>query len=72
MNVYITKSNASKIIRNLNLSKIEIEGNLYKEEKNIEEIASISGLSVSNTKVKLHRIRKKLGEMVNEERDKNR
>ena len=34
MNVYITKSNASKIIRNLNLSKIEIEGNLYKEEKN--------------------------------------
>jgi len=44
----------------------------YKEEKNIEEIASISGLSVSNTKVKLHRIRKKLGEMVNEERDKNR
>lgn len=44
----------------------------YKEEKKIEEIASISGLSVSNTKVKLHRIRKKLGEMVNEERDKNR
>ena len=34
MNVYITKSNASKIIMNLNLSKIEIEGNLYKEEKN--------------------------------------
>lgn len=32
----------------------------YMENKGIEEIASITGLSVANVKVKLHRIRKKL------------
>lgn len=32
----------------------------YFEEKTVEEIASISGLSESNVKTKLHRIRKKL------------
>lgn len=42
----------------------------YKEGKNIEEIASISGLTVANTKVKLHRIRKKLGEIIHEEKSK--
>lgn len=32
----------------------------YQKEKTIEEIASISGLSESNVKTKLHRIRRKL------------
>jgi RNA polymerase sigma-70 factor (ECF subfamily) len=32
----------------------------YTEEKSIEEIAHITGLSQSNVKVRLHRIRKKL------------
>lgn len=41
----------------------------YKEEKSIEEIASISGLSVANVKVKLHRIRKKLNEIIRSEID---
>ncbi len=34
----------------------------YKKEKSIEEISSITGLSESNVKVRLHRIRKKLYE----------
>ncbi|MDR1557365.1 MAG: sigma-70 family RNA polymerase sigma factor [Tannerellaceae bacterium] len=32
----------------------------YTEEKSIEDIASITGLSLSNVKTRLHRIRKKL------------
>lgn len=32
----------------------------YKEEKSVEELAQIAGLSQTNVKVKLHRIRKKL------------
>ena len=32
----------------------------YMQEKQIDEIASITGLSISNVKVKLHRIRKKM------------
>jgi RNA polymerase sigma-70 factor, ECF subfamily len=32
----------------------------YKGEKSIEEISNITGLSMSNVKVRLHRIRKKL------------
>ena len=32
----------------------------YKQEKTVEELATITGLSLSNVKVKLHRIRKKL------------
>lgn len=37
----------------------------YMEEKTIEEMATITGLSVSNLKVKLHRIRKKLFVLLN-------
>ncbi|MGL5273795.1 MAG: RNA polymerase sigma factor, partial [Phocaeicola sp.] len=37
----------------------------YKEDKQIEEIANIVNLSVSNVKVKLHRIRKKLFVLIN-------
>jgi RNA polymerase sigma-70 factor (ECF subfamily) len=32
----------------------------YMQEKQIDEIATITGLSISNVKVKLHRIRKKM------------
>ncbi len=32
----------------------------YKSENSIEEISNITGLSMSNVKVRLHRIRKKL------------
>ena len=39
----------------------------YEEEKNIEEIAYIFHLTESNVKVKLHRIRKKLCNLMKEE-----
>lgn len=39
----------------------------YEEEKNIEEIAYIFHLTGSNVKVKLHRIRKKLCNLMKEE-----
>lgn len=38
----------------------------YHEEQSIEEISLISGLSVSNVKVRLHRLRKKLWQKLNE------
>lgn len=38
----------------------------YTEEHSVEEIATITGLTVSNVKVKLHRIRKKLYVIINE------
>jgi len=38
----------------------------YKSENTIEEISYITGLSVSNVKVRLHRIRKKLYEEISE------
>jgi RNA polymerase sigma-70 factor (ECF subfamily) len=38
----------------------------YMEEKSIDEIASITGLSLSNVKTRLHRIRKKLFVLLNE------
>lgn len=49
------------------LEKLSIEDNLlitlfYKGENSIEEISTITGLTQSNVKVKLHRIRKKLQE----------
>lgn len=36
----------------------------YMEDKSIEDICHITGLGVSNVKVKLHRVRQKLKEMV--------
>ena len=53
------------------LQQIPEEDNLlitlfYKAEHSIEEISYITGLSQSNVKVKLHRIRKKLYEIVQE------
>jgi RNA polymerase sigma factor len=37
----------------------------YWKEKTIEELVSITGLTASNIKVKLHRIRKKLFVLLN-------
>lgn len=37
----------------------------YLDEQSMEEIATITGLSISNTKVKLHRTRKKLNGILN-------
>ena len=39
----------------------------YKEGLKMEEVAYICGLSLSNTKVKIHRIRKKIHTLLNEE-----
>jgi RNA polymerase sigma-70 factor (ECF subfamily) len=39
----------------------------YKQELNMDEVAYISGLSLSNAKVKIHRIRKKLYLLFQEE-----
>jgi RNA polymerase sigma-70 factor (ECF subfamily) len=41
----------------------------YMEEKSVEEIAAITGLSPSNVKTRLHRIRKKLFIMLNEKEE---
>lgn len=41
----------------------------YMEDKSIEDIVTISGLSVSNVKTKLHRIRKKLFVILKEMED---
>jgi RNA polymerase sigma-70 factor (ECF subfamily) len=38
----------------------------YMQEKSVEEIAAITGLSLSNVKTRLHRIRKKLFVILNE------
>ncbi len=38
----------------------------YMEEQTIEEISTVTGLSASNVKVKLHRIRKKLYQTIDE------
>ena len=53
------------------LKKIPEEDSLlltmfYLEEQSIEQISEISGLTVSNVKVKLHRIRKKLYQTIDE------
>ncbi len=52
------------------LKKISEEDNLllsmfYLEEQTIDEISNVTGLSVSNVKVKLHRTRKRLYEHIN-------
>lgn len=39
----------------------------YLEEQSIEEIAAITKLSISNTKVKIHRTRKKLKSILSEQ-----
>ena len=60
-----------QIILEKALKRLPEEDNLlitlfYKNETSIDDISEITGLSVSNVKVKLHRIRKKLYEEMNE------
>ena len=44
----------------------------YNEDKNVDELSSITGLTASNVKVKLHRIRKKLYLYLRESHEKER
>jgi RNA polymerase sigma-70 factor (ECF subfamily) len=59
------EENDRQLILEKALQRLPEEDNLlitlfYKNENSIEEISDITGLSVSNVKVRLHRIRKKL------------
>lgn len=58
-------TNEQKIIINRALKRLSEEDNLlitlfYKANNSVEEISTITGLTESNVKVRLHRIRKKL------------
>lgn len=60
-----------KILIDRALKKLPQEDNLlitlfYKSENSVEDISSITGLTESNVKVRLHRIRKKLYGVVSE------
>ena len=64
------EENDRQLILEKALQRLPEEDNLlitlfYKNENSIEEISDITGLSVSNVKVRLHRIRKKLYEEMN-------
>ena len=65
------EENDRQLILEKTLHRLPEEDNLlitlfYKNENSIEDISDITGLSVSNVKVRLHRIRKKLYEEMNE------
>jgi RNA polymerase sigma-70 factor (ECF subfamily) len=64
------EENNRQLILEKALLRLPKEDNLlitlfYKNENSIEDISDITGLSVSNVKVRLHRIRKKLYEEMN-------
>jgi len=64
------EENDRQLILEKALKRLPEEDNLlitlfYKNENSIEDISDITGLSVSNVKVRLHRIRKKLYEEMN-------
>jgi RNA polymerase sigma-70 factor (ECF subfamily) len=64
------EENDRQLILENALQRLPEEDNLlitlfYKNENSIEDISDITGLSVSNVKVRLHRIRKKLYEEMN-------
>jgi RNA polymerase sigma factor (sigma-70 family) len=64
------EENDRQLILEKALKRLPEEDNLliilfYKNENSIEDISDITGLSVSNVKVKLHRIRKKLYKEMN-------
>ena len=64
------EENDRQLILEKALQRLPEEDNLlitlfYKNENSIEDISDITGLSVSNVKVRLHRIRKKLYEEMN-------
>jgi len=56
----------NKILSSLDPSERFLIILFYNQEKSIKEIAQITGLRESNVKVKLHRIKKRMGEMVDE------
>jgi RNA polymerase sigma-70 factor (ECF subfamily) len=63
-------ANERQVMLEKALQRLPEEDNLlitlfYKNENSIEDISDIMGLSVSNVKVRLHRIRKKLYEEMN-------
>lgn len=63
--VDLMDENDQKLLIDKALQKLSPDDNLlialfYKGENSIEDISHITGLSVSNVKVRLHRIRKKL------------
>lgn len=70
-NVYQLDENEQMILVAKALKKLSDDDNLlitlfYKAENSIEDISMITGLSVSNVKVKLHRIRRKLYDEIQE------
>ena len=62
--VFLGKLN--KAIKKLDAEERALISLFYNEEKTIGEIALILGLTESNAKVKLHRIRKKLYILITE------
>lgn len=63
--------NDQRILIDKALKKLPEEDNLlitlfYYSDHSVDEISYITGLSASNVKVRLHRIRKRLYEMINE------
>jgi len=74
-NLYQLEDEDRQLILEKALKRLPEEDNLlitlfYKNENSIEDISEITGLSASNVKVKLYRIRKKLYEEMNEQINK--
>lgn len=70
-NVYQLDENEQVVLVMKAMKKLSEDDNLlitlfYKAENSIEDISTITGLSVSNVKVRLHRIRKKLYDEIQE------
>jgi len=70
-NINELDENDRQLILEKVLKRLPDEDNLlitlfYKNENSIEDISDITGLSVSNVKVRLHRIRKRLYDEMNE------
>jgi len=66
-NMHEREENDRQLILEKALKRLPEEDNLlitlfYKSENSVDDISEITGLSVSNVKVRLHRIRKKLYE----------
>ncbi|PKP00369.1 MAG: RNA polymerase subunit sigma-70 [Bacteroidetes bacterium HGW-Bacteroidetes-8] len=56
----------NRMLSSLDTSERFLIALFYNHEKSIKEIADITGTKESNVKVKLHRIKKRMGEMVDE------
>ena len=75
-NMHSLEENERQVLLERALKKLSDEDHLlitlfYKSENSIEDISDITGLTVSNVKVKLHRIRKKLYDEIQELVKKN-